>query len=69
MAEGGGGGDGGDKSGTGLLATSASTSGIGSSLPGSPLPPHPLPPPGPTAGGEKKSASPRLAPWSGPEGI
>ena len=35
----------------------------------SPPPPHPLPPPGPTAGGEKKSASPWLAPWSGPEGI
>ena len=25
---------------------------------GSPLPPHPVTPPGPTAGGEKKSASP-----------
>ena len=36
---------------------------------GSPLPPHLLPSPGPTAGGEKKSASPWLAPWSGPEGI
>ena len=36
---------------------------------GSPLPPHPVPPPGPTAGAEKKSASPWLAPWSGPEGI
>ena len=32
MAEGGGGGDGRDKSGTGLLTTSASTSGTGSSL-------------------------------------
>ena len=32
MAEGGGGGDGGDKSGTGLLVTSASTLGTGSSL-------------------------------------
>ena len=28
----------------------------------SPLPPHLVPPPGPTAGGEKKSASPWLAP-------
>ena len=36
---------------------------------GSPLPPHPVPPPGPAAGGEKKLASPWLAPWSGPEGI
>ena len=36
---------------------------------GDPLLPHPVPPPGPAAGGEKKSASPRLAPWTGPEGI
>ena len=36
---------------------------------GDPLPPHPVPPPGPTTGGEKKSASPWLAPWTGPEGI
>ena len=33
------------------------------------LPPHPVLPPGPAAGGEKKSASPWLAPWSGPEGV
>ena len=33
------------------------------------LPPHLLPPPGPAAREEKKSASPWLAPWSGPEGI
>ena len=29
---------------------------------GNPLPPHLVPPPGPTAGAEKKSASPWLAP-------
>ena len=28
----------------------------------SPLPPHPVPPPGPAAGGERKLASPWLAP-------
>ena len=36
---------------------------------GSPLPPHPVPPPGSTAGEEKKSTSPWLAPWTGLEGI
>ena len=34
-----------------------------------PLLPHLVPPPSPAVGGEKKSASPRLAPWGGPEGI
>ena len=36
---------------------------------GDPLLPHLVPPPGPATGGEKKSASPRLAPWTGLEGI
>ena len=36
---------------------------------GDPLLPHLVPPPGPATGGEKKSASPRLTPWTGPEGI
>ena len=36
---------------------------------GSPLPYNPAPSPGPAAGGEKKSASPWLASWAGPEGI
>ena len=36
---------------------------------GSPLLPHLLPPSSPAAGEEKKSASPWLAPWSGPKGI
>ena len=60
MADGCEGGDGGDKSGTGLLSTS--TSGAGSSLLKDPLPPHLVPPPGPAVGGEKKLASPWLAP-------
>ena len=52
---------------------------LGSSLPlpqeqdhlpsGDPLLPHLVPPPSPAAGGEKKSASLRLDPWTGPEGI
>ena len=62
-AEGGGGGDGGNKSGTGPLSTS--TSGVRSSpLGGSSATSY-----GPAAGGEKKSASPRLAVKTGPEGL
>ena len=36
---------------------------------GRPLLLHLVPPTGPAAIGEKKSASPWLAPWTGPEGI
>ena len=31
---------------------------------GGPLLPHPVPPPGPTAGGGKRSAWSRIAPWT-----
>ena len=34
---------------------------------GDPLLPHLVPLPGSAAGGEKKLASPRLAPWTGPK--
>ena len=36
---------------------------------GDPLLPHMVPPPNPAAGGEKRSAWTRIAPWTGPEGI
>ena len=36
---------------------------------GDPLLPHLVPPPGPTVGGEMKSASPGIPPRTGPEGI
>ena len=64
-----GGGDGGDESGTGILSTSASTSGTISSPSGGPLLPHLVPPPGPAVGEQKRSAWLRIAPWTGPECI
>ena len=63
----GGGGDGGDESGLGLLATS--TSGTGSSHLGWSSATSSGPPSDPVAGGEKRYAWSRIAPWTEPEGI
>ena len=61
-------GGGGEKSGNGLLSTSTSTQEQDHLPLGDPLLPHLAPPPGPAAGGEKRSAWSRIAPWTGLEG-